>query len=141
MSRKPPNAAIDTSSIMGIATMSMATSTCKLCWPIPRKHVLSGTCSERILDMIKMSTTTADCRVNVLRRIFSRMDLPDLLVSDNGRQFISEIFQVHAVQWNTSSNFSAIPVTSAPYNPRINELAERLVQTLRQSLRASNNEE
>ncbi|XP_061170896.1 uncharacterized protein K02A2.6-like [Saccostrea echinata] len=82
-----------------------------------------------------MSTTTADRTVDVLRRIFSRNGLPDQLVSDNGPQFVSETFH-DFMKYNGIRH-----TTSAPYHPRTNGLAERLVQTLKQSTRASKVEE
>ncbi|XP_061196633.1 uncharacterized protein K02A2.6-like [Saccostrea echinata] len=86
-------------------------------------------------EVVQMSTTTADRTVDVLRRIFSRNGLPDQLVSDNGPQFVSETFQ-DFMKYNGIRH-----TTSAPYHPRTNGLAERLVQTLKQSMRASKVEE
>lgn len=82
-------------------------------------------------EVVQMSSTTAEKTVDVLRRIFSQNGLPDQLVSDNGPQFVSECFR-QFMQYNGIRH-----TTSAPYHPRTNGLAERLVQTLKQSLRAS----
>jgi transposase InsO family protein len=44
-------------------------------------------------EVVKMTTTTATTTVNALRDIFSRHGLPEILVSDNGPQFIAGEFQ------------------------------------------------
>lgn len=86
-------------------------------------------------EVVQMSSTTAEKTVDILRRIFSRTGLPDQLHSDNGPQFTSECFQ-QFMKYNGIKH-----TTSAPYHPRTNGLAERLVQTLKQTLRASKTEQ
>lgn len=73
------------------------------------------------------SAVTIEC----LRTVFARFGLPLQLVSDNAQTFASDEF----------AQFMAVNgikhTTSAPFHPATNGLAERLVQTLKQGLRAS----
>ncbi len=78
-----------------------------------------------------MSTTTSDNTITELREIFSRNGIPDQIVSDNGPQFRSTEFQ----DFTRSNGIKHI--FSSPYQPSTNGLAERFVQTLKQSLRAA----
>ena len=75
-----------------------------------------------------MSTTEA------LRTLFGRYGLPKQLISDNGSQFISSEF-VHFLRSNGVKH-----IRSAPYHPSSNGQAERFVQTLKRSLKASKND-
>ena len=61
--------------------------------------------------------------------MFSMNGLPEHIVSDNGPQFFSDAF--------TKSN-GIKHTRSAPYHPATNGLAERFVQSLKQSLKATN---
>lgn len=74
---------------------------------------------------ISSGTTIALCR-----RIFATYGLPHILVSDNGRQFVSHEFQ------RFLKENGIFHKQSAPYHPATNGLAERGVQTLKQALRA-----
>ncbi len=78
-----------------------------------------------------MSSTTASKTVDVLREWFARHGLPEQLVTDNGSQFIAEEFEVFTKQNRIKH------VRSAPYHPASNGLVERFVQSLKQSLKAS----
>ena len=78
-----------------------------------------------------MTTTTAAKTICVLREIFSRNGIPKQLVSDNGPQFCAEEFR------QFMKNNGIEHIRTAPYHPASNGAAERLVQTLKQSLRAS----
>ena len=52
----------------------------------------------KYLEVVKMDTTTSFATISVLREIFSRQGLPEMLVSDNGPQFISSEFQEFCAQ-------------------------------------------
>ena len=41
-------------------------------------------------EIVKMTSTTAEATINVLREIFSRQGLPEMIVSDNGPQFSAQ---------------------------------------------------
>ncbi|UYV64975.1 K02A2.6-like [Cordylochernes scorpioides] len=62
-------------------------------------------------------------------QVFARFGLPELLVTDNGRQFVSKEFEEF-----TKMNGIRHTKTS-PYNPSSNELAERYVREFKTSLR------
>jgi hypothetical protein len=81
-------------------------------------------------EVVMTTSTTSEKTVEILRNVFSRNGLPEILVSDNGPQFTSQEFQ-HFLQMNGIHH-----ITSAPYHPATNGLAERFVQTFKQGLRA-----
>lgn len=78
-----------------------------------------------------MSSTTTTKTIQVLRGLFSRYGLPETLVSDNGPQFTSHEFDTFM-----KSN-GVQHIRSAPFHPSTNGLAERFVQTFKQSLKRS----
>ncbi|XP_029696863.1 uncharacterized protein K02A2.6-like [Takifugu rubripes] len=78
-----------------------------------------------------MRSTTAGKTIEKLGEMFSRFGSPAQLISDNGPQLVSQ---------ETSSflrNNGVQHITSAPFHPATNGLAERFVQTLKDALRAS----
>ncbi|KAI2646044.1 hypothetical protein H4Q32_028458 [Labeo rohita] len=79
-------------------------------------------------EVFSMTSTTASQTVTVLRELFARTGVPEQLVSDNGPQFVSAEFQVFL------KNNGIKHVTSAPYHPATNGLAERFVQSLKNAL-------
>ena len=81
-----------------------------------------------------MSTTTATATLDVLREWFAVHGIPEQIVTDNGTQFTSEVCEVF-VKRNGIEH-----VKSAPYHPTSNGLAERLVQSLKQSLKVSHSD-
>jgi len=83
------------------------------------------------LEVVVMSSTSAQATIDVLRDIFSRTGLPDQLHSDNGPQFIAEEFRVFMAM------NGIVHTTSPVHHPSSNGLAERYVQTVKQALRAS----
>lgn len=82
------------------------------------------------LEVFMMRNTTALETVSTLRSLFARMGLPDQLVSDNGPQFTSDEFK----QFCTRNGIQH--ATGAPYHPATNGLAERMVQSLKNSIKA-----
>ena len=82
------------------------------------------------LEIYSMSSTTADKTVEVLRDVFSRFGLPEVLVSDNGPQFISQEFVTFL------SSMGIEHVKSAPYHTQSNGEEERAVQTFKTALKA-----
>ncbi len=81
-----------------------------------------------------MKSTTAEKTVQALREIFSRNGIPDQIVSDNGPQFISEEFKKFTQANGIKHTFSA------PYKPSTNGLAERFVQSFKNSLKSEKKE-
>lgn len=86
-------------------------------------------------EIFPVKTATAAKTVNLLRMLFARTGLPLQLVSDNGSQFMGEEFQ----QFLKRNGIKHI--TSAPHHPATNGLAERFVQTFKQSMKASRRED
>jgi hypothetical protein len=80
-------------------------------------------------EVIQMKSTTSEKTIKVLRDLFARYGLVDQLVSDNGPQFTSEEFKTF-MQKNGIKH-----IRSAPYHPATNGLAERFVQTMKNSLK------
>jgi transposase InsO family protein len=79
-------------------------------------------------EIVKMTSTTATTTTNVLRDIFSRYGLPEIIVSDNGPQFIASEFQQFC------RNNGIMHRTSAAYKPSTNGQAERVVQILKSAI-------
>ena len=72
-----------------------------------------------------MFSTTSQATISQLWHIFATFGLPSMLVSDNARVFTSEEFKEFLKQ------NGIYHVTSAPYHPSTNGLAERAVQTFK----------
>ena len=77
-------------------------------------------------EVIPVSSTTSSSTID----LFARFGISEQIVSDNGTQFVSEEFQAF-VKSNGIRH-----ITSAPYHPATNGLAERAVQTFKQALRS-----
>ena len=75
-----------------------------------------------------MTSTTATATINALRDIFSGYGLPEIMVSDNGPQFIASEFQQFC------RNNGIMHRTSAAYKPSTNGQAERVVQILKSAM-------
>ena len=75
-----------------------------------------------------MSSTTSTATVNKLREIFAEHGLPEILVSDNAANFISEEFETFM------RKNGIVHVTSAPYHPASNGLGERAVHTVKSGI-------
>ena len=83
---------------------------------------------------IKRSTSmTAITTIKLLREIFCQLGIPKVIVSDNGPQFVSQEFQEFGNQ-----NYIT-HIKSTPYHPKTNGLAERMVRTFKERLRAGKN--
>ena len=82
-------------------------------------------------EVIPTKTSTSAKTIMILRNMFARFGLPSQLVSDNATTFTSEEFQ----------NFLKINgvkhITSAPYHPSTNGLAERFVQSFKAALKSA----
>ncbi|XP_055915739.1 uncharacterized protein K02A2.6-like [Eupeodes corollae] len=64
-----------------------------------------------------------------LKSILARHGIPKIVVSDNGPPFSSTEFNHFCKSWNIEH------VTSSPYTPRSNGLAERSIQTIKRLLK------
>lgn len=86
-------------------------------------------------EVINMNKTTATHTIELLRAVFARNGLPELVITDNGRQFVSEEFQ----RFMRSNNIRH--TTSSPYHPRTIGLAERFVQTFKSAIKSAKYDE
>ena len=75
-----------------------------------------------------MSSTTTAATVEKLRSLFAQFGLPEVLVSDNGPNFVSSEFKEFLHHNGVKQ------VTSAPAHPASNGLAERAVKTVKEGL-------
>ena len=76
-----------------------------------------------------VSSATSQATIEKLRLVFSIPGIPEVIVSDNGTAFTSEEF----TEFVRSNGIKHL--TSAPYHPASNGLAERAVQTLKNALK------
>ena len=85
----------------------------------------------RYPEITKLRSTTFENIIKALHLIFSRLGIPEVLISDNGPQYASGMMK----------NFSPISgfehVTSSPHYPQGNALAERTVKTIKGLLKKS----
>ena len=80
------------------------------------------------IDAYPVSSQSAQVTIEKLRQSFAIQGLPKTIVSDNGSGFVSEEFEEFAKKNGIRH------ITTAPYHPASNGLAERTVQTLKRSL-------
>ena len=78
----------------------------------------------------RMTTTTSAKTIETLQNLFARYGVPAQFVSDNGPQFTSEEFQ----QFLKRNGIKHI--TSAPYHPATNGLAECCVQSFKNAMKS-----
>ena len=81
------------------------------------------------MEVVIVSSTSSRCTVDALRTMFATHGLPEVLVSDNGSGFTSAEFK-DFLKANGIRH-----ITSAPYHPSSNGLAERAVQTFKAAMR------
>ena len=74
-------------------------------------------------------STTSAATTKAPRSIFSTHGLPEILVSDNGSAFTSNEFKTFLKENGIRH------ITTAPYHPAGNGLAERAVQTFKEALK------
>ncbi|XP_015260649.1 PREDICTED: uncharacterized protein K02A2.6-like [Cyprinodon variegatus] len=84
-------------------------------------------------EVFPVKNATSAVTIEALRTLFARAGLPQQLVSDNGSQFTSEEFQMF-MKGNGIKH-----ITTVPFHPATNGLAERFVQTFKQSMKAMAN--
>ena len=85
------------------------------------------------MDVHIVSSATSQSTIEKMRNSFATLGLPEMLVTDNGSVFTSSEF-TNFVKRNGIRH-----VTSSPYHPSSNGLAERAVQTMKEGLRKLTN--
>ncbi|XP_039543047.1 uncharacterized protein K02A2.6-like [Pimephales promelas] len=81
------------------------------------------------MEVYPVTHATSRITIEKLRMCFSTHGLPKMLVSDNGTCFTSNEFEMFM------KNNGIHHVTSAPYHPSSNGLAERAVQTFKEGMK------
>ena len=83
------------------------------------------------LDAHILKSITSAKTIEKLRMVFATHGLPRKVVTDNGASFTSEEFRAFM------SENGITHVTTAPYHPSSNGLAERAVQTIKRGIKAT----
>lgn len=94
-----------------------------------KNYIVLSDYYSRFLEILHLSSTTAEQVVAKLKATFARFGIPEVVVSDNGPQFTSETFQ------SFSREYDFEHVTSSPHHPSSNGHAERAVQSAKAILR------
>ena len=82
----------------------------------------------RWIEIKQLTRLTSDCVISRVKTVFTTHGIPDVVVSDNGRQFVSDEFRKFATSWCFAQH------TTNPYSPLENGMAERAVQTAKRLL-------
>ena len=78
------------------------------------------------MDIHCVKSATSSLTIDTMKSTFASHSLPEILVSDNGSNFVSSELKSF-LQKNGMKH-----ITSAPYHPRTNGLVARMVQTFKQ---------
>ena len=81
------------------------------------------------LEVHMTTSSTSATTISLLRKSFSSLGLPEVLVSDNATNFTSEEFEQFLKKNGVKH------VKTPPYHPASNGLAERAVQTFKEGMR------
>ena len=81
------------------------------------------------IEAFPMSTSTSEVTIEKLRIGFSTHGLPEMVVTDNGSNFVSKEFKAFLKQNGIRH------IKTAPYHPSSNRLAERAVQTFKEGMK------
>ena len=81
------------------------------------------------LEAFPMSTSTPSATIEKLRIAFSTHGLPEMVVTDNGSNFVSGEFE------DFLKRYGVRHIRTAPYHPSSNGLAERAVQTFKEGMK------
>ncbi|XP_055622859.1 uncharacterized protein K02A2.6-like [Toxorhynchites rutilus septentrionalis] len=80
-------------------------------------------------EVIPTKRITTDATLTMFREIFATHGMSQTLVTDNGRQFISEYFERYCEQ------NGILHLKTPPYHPQSNGLVERFVDTFKRTLK------
>ncbi|XP_063962166.1 uncharacterized protein K02A2.6-like [Lytechinus pictus] len=72
---------------------------------------------------------TSAAVVNATRQLFAEQGVPERIISDNGRHFDSSTYREFATQWGFNHE------TSSPNYPRSNGFIQRMIQTVKNTLK------
>lgn len=82
-------------------------------------------------EVREVPEATSAKTIQILRELIASYGLPEQIISDNGAQFTSEEFS-EFVRKNGIKH-----ITSSPYHPSTNGLAERFVRSFKRAMKAS----
>ena len=87
------------------------------------------------MEVKSLSSPATGPTIRVLQSVFATHALPEIMVSDNGSDFTSQEFG------NFMKSKGIVHITTAPYHPSSNGLAERAVQTFKAEMKRMKNEQ
>ena len=76
-----------------------------------------------------LPNTLSETAINHTKSIFASNGIPEIVISDNGPQFISDEYDKFAKSWGFDHDFSG------PEYPQSNGMVERTIQTVKKTLR------
>ena len=85
----------------------------------------------RFPEVTKLKSTTSRSIIDALKTFFARYGIPEVVRSDNGPQYSFAEFAEFATK------YGFMHVTSSPYYPQSNGLAERMVKTVKKLLKGN----
>ena len=94
-------------------------------------YILAVDYYSRWTEIRPLSSLTSQEAINCLKSIFATHGIPEVLVSDNGPQFASTLFNQFA------ENYGFCHVTSSPRYPQSNGMSERAVRTIKNMLKTN----
>ena len=95
------------------------------------QYLLTVDYLSRYPEIAKLTTTTSSAVISKLKDVFSRHGIPEIVRSDNGPQFSAQEFAEFA------NTYGFRHVTSSPKYPQSNGQIERIVQTMKNLLKNS----
>ena len=87
----------------------------------------------RYPEIVKIVSTTSKSIIKALRTIFTRLGIPEIMISDNELQYASEAMKGFAKSYGFDH------ITSSPHYPQGNTLAKRTVKAVKDLLQKSKN--
>ena len=85
-------------------------------------------------EVMKCKNPMYSSTIRFLHELFTRFDIPDTIVSNNGTQFTAKELK------DFCKAFSIVPITTTLYHTRSNGLAERFVDTFKRAIKSDGNE-
>ena len=95
-------------------------------------YVLTVDYYSRYIEIALLNRISSTEVIAKLKSIFARHGIPEIVVSDGGKQYVSEEFEQFAKDYGFQHS------TSSPYFPQSNGEAERAVRTVKSLLNKSN---
>ena len=115
---------------MEMADQAMGKTLPRLCRTLPRQeHPRLSRCTLKMDRGNVPPSTSSNCVIEELRTMFAKFSLPETIITNNGSGFVSEEFETF-LKCNGIRH-----VTSVPYHPASNGLAEHAVQIVKRGLK------